>query len=182
MLLVEVEHEWTRPTSADDRHAGETSYRNTFRAVDGQRTYRPPLVTPRPRIDGVVTATVEPLQPPAGSPTAKDATIDTNGDYTIRFHFDPAPMFPAPGSRVRSSLPVRMMQALAGPNYGIHFPLRGGIEVFVLFIDGDPDRPVIAAAVPNAITTSPSTQSNSLQSVMRTQSGITLTFKDDGGS
>jgi type VI secretion system secreted protein VgrG len=52
----------------------------------------------------------------------------------------------------------------------------------VLFIDGDPDRPVIAAAVPNAITTSPSTQSNSLQSVMRTQSGITLTFKDDGGS
>ena len=59
-----------------------------------------------------------------------------------------------------------MMQSLAGPDYGIHFPLRGGIEVFVLFIDGDPDRPIIAAAVPNPITVSPSTQVNSLQSIM----------------
>jgi len=182
MLLVEVEHELTQPAAADERGAADTGYRNTFRAVDGQQTYRPPLVTPRPRIDGVLTATVEPLQPPAGSPTAKNATIDANGDYTIRFHFDPAPTFPAPGSRVRSSLPVRMMQALAGPDYGIHFPLRGGVEVFVLFIDGDPDRPVIAAAAPNAVTASPSTQANSLQSVMRTRSGIALTFKDDSGT
>ena len=182
LLLVEVEHELTQPTSLDDHKGEQTGYRNTFRAVDGQQTYRPPLVTPRPRIDGVLTATVEPLQPPGGSPTAKNATIDANGDYTIRFHFDPAPPFPAPGSRIQSSLPVRMMQALAGPDYGIHFPLRGGIEVFVLFVDGDPDRPIIAAAVPNAITTSPSTQANALQSVMRTRSGIALTFKDDGGT
>jgi type VI secretion system secreted protein VgrG len=181
MLLVEVEHELVQPTTDEERRAEKTGYKNTFRAVDGQQTYRPPLVTPRPRIDGVLTATVEPLQPPTGSPTAKNATIDANGDYTIRFHFDPAPPFPLPGSRARSSLPVRMMQALAGPDYGIHFPLRGGIEVFVLFVDGDPDRPIIAAAVPNAITTSPSTQANSLQSVMRTRSGIALTFKDDGG-
>ena len=73
------------------------------------------------------------------------------------------------------------MQALAGPDYGIHFPLRGGIEVFVLFIDGDPDRPIIAAAVPNPVTVSPSTQANALESVMRTRSGITVTFKDTGG-
>ncbi|MGD0526016.1 MAG: type VI secretion system tip protein TssI/VgrG [Polyangiaceae bacterium] len=182
LLLVEVEHDFVQSTSAADRNTIETTYRNEFRAVDGQRAYRPPLVTPRPRIDGVLTATVEPLQPPGGNPTTVVPTIDAAGDYTIRFHFDPAPKYPAPGSRVRSSLPVRRMQALAGPNYGIHFPLRGGIEVFVVFIGGDPDRPIIAGAVPNAITTSPSTQTNALQSVMRTQSGITMTFKDDGSS
>ncbi|HEY1696507.1 MAG TPA: type VI secretion system tip protein TssI/VgrG [Polyangiaceae bacterium] len=184
LLLVEVEHELVMATAVDQtiHTAGAApaalEYNNRFRAVDATQNYRPPLVTPKPKVAGVLTATVEPLQPIAG---AKDAQIDQNGDYTIRFHFDPAPMYPAPGSRARSSLPVRMMQALAGPDYGIHFPLRGGVEVFILFVEGDPDRPIIAAAAPNPITMSPSTQINAIQSVMRTRSGIAVTFNDNSG-
>jgi type VI secretion system secreted protein VgrG len=75
-----------------------------------------------------------------------------------------------------------MMQALAGADYGVHFPLRGGVEVFILFVEGDPDRPVIAAAVPNPLTMSPSTGPNSLQSVIRTRSGPQIIFKDTTGN
>ena len=57
-LLVEVEHHLVQTvmsTATGDEHA----YRVTFRAVDAVIPYRPPRVTPKPRIHGFVTATVE---------------------------------------------------------------------------------------------------------------------------
>ncbi len=47
-----------------------------------------------------------------------------------------------------------MMQPYGGKREGMHFPLRKGTEVLLAFIDGDPDRPVIAGAVPNPETPS----------------------------
>jgi type VI secretion system secreted protein VgrG len=179
LLIVEVEHDLTQHTATDhgDRNL-KPEYRNTFRAVNGHANYRPPLVTPKPKIAGVLTATVEPLQALEDGVTTRTPTIDNNGEYTIRFHFDPAPVYPAPGSRAKSSLPVRMMQTLAGPDYGFHFPIRGGVEVFVLFIEGDPDRPLIAAAVHNAAVPNHIRGGNSLHSKIQTQSGLCVTMKD----
>jgi type VI secretion system secreted protein VgrG len=177
VMLVEVEHHLTQSTVTEvSSQPAKGDYYNTFRAVDNSATYRPPRITPRPHIDGVLQATVEPIAPMTNGPTTVDPRIDQNGEYTIRLHFDPAP----PGSRSRSSLPVRMMQSLAGPNYGIHFPLRGGVEVFVLFVDGDPDRPLIAAAVHNGIVPHTVTSGNNLSSKIQTQSGICVTMKDTG--
>ena len=62
-------------------------------------------------------------------------------------------------------------EASAGAGYGMHFPLRPGVEVLVAFIGGDPDRPIIVGAAPNAITPSPVTQSNSTKNRIRTASG-----------
>ena len=91
----------------------------------------------------------------------------------MRFLFDTA----GPGER-KASCPVRMMQPLAGPNYGVHFPLKPGTEVTLAFLDGNPDRPVITGAVPNPITPTPVSSPVSTKSRIKTRSGIVIEFED----
>jgi type VI secretion system secreted protein VgrG len=169
LLLVEVQHRLVQPTTI---HAGEDGdgYVNSFEAIDAALTYRPPRITPRPRIHGLITGVVE-QEPEA--PPGDYAKIDEQGRYTVKFLFDTAP----PGQR-KASRPVRMLQPHAGPDYGMHFPLKPGIEVLLGFIDGDPDRPLIVGAVPNPETPSPVTRTNSLANRIKTASGIELEMKD----
>lgn len=168
VLLVEVEHEATFATRA---HGGDAAghYHNTFRAVSSALTYRPPRVTPRPRIMGVVNGIIE---QPEGVST-RYARIDKHGRYRVRFLFDTA----APGER-KASRPVRMAQPSAGAGSGMHFPLRPGTEVLLAFVDGDPDRPIILSAIPNATTPSPVTATSSLKNRIKTASGVVLEIKD----
>jgi type VI secretion system secreted protein VgrG len=170
LLIVEVEH---RATLAVGTHGGDggEGYANTFKAVDASRTYRPPRVTPRPRIHGVITAITEPA--PTGA-SGKHAQIDEHGRYTVKFFFDGA----AGEGRQRSSAPVRMAQPHAGDGYGMHFPLKPGVEVTVTFVDGDPDRPIISGAVPNPVTRSPVTAREATVNRLRTQPGAMIEFKD----
>jgi type VI secretion system secreted protein VgrG len=101
------------------------------------------------------------------------AQLDDQGRYTVQFLFDRAD----PARRV-SSARVRMMQAHAGPNYGIHFPLKPDVEVLVAFVEGDPDRPVIAGCVPNTLTPSPVTNKNPRMHRIETLTGLYIRMKD----
>ena len=139
--------------------------------MDASRAYRPPRVTPRPRIHGVITGITEPA--PAGT-SGRHAQIDEQGRYTVKFFFDGA----AGEGRQRSSAPVRMAQPHAGDGYGMHFPLKPSVEVTVTFVDGDPDRPIISGAVPNPVTTSPVTRREATLNRLKTQSGAMIEFKD----
>jgi type VI secretion system secreted protein VgrG len=56
--------------------------------------------------------------------------------------------------------------------------VHAGTEVLLVHVDGDPDRPIIVASVPNAMTPSPVTQSNATQSMIATRTGILVTFDD----
>jgi type VI secretion system secreted protein VgrG len=168
LLVVWVEHRLVQPTFAHGRAEG-ASYQNRFRAVPVSRTYRPTHRTRWPTIAGFVHAVTDP-QPPGAS--GRVAQLDSEGRYTVRFLFDRA------GGRQRSSARLRMMQPHAGPGYGMHFPLKPGIEVLVAFIEGDPDSPVIAGSVPHPLTVSPVTQSNALMNRIQTESGIHITMKD----
>lgn len=170
LLIVEVEH---RVSQAVGMHGGggDDGYANVFKAVDASRTYRPPRVTPRPRIHGVLTAITEPA--PKGS-SGQIAQLDEQGRYTVRFFFDAA----AGDGRQRSSAPVRMAQPHAGDGYGMHFPLKPSVEVTVSFVDGDPDRPIISGAVPNPVTSSPVTRREAVMNRIKTQSGALIEFKD----
>jgi len=171
LLITEVEHAHAQATMTHGGVGADHGYRNTFRAVDGGKPYRPPRLTPKPRIHGVLTGVVEAK---AGGDIGAYADIDEDGNYTVRFHFDASP----PHDRPRASHPIRMSQALAGPGYGVHFPLRTGVEVLVTFVDGDPDRPIIQGAMPHPVSPSPVTRANSLQSRIQTQSGIAIVMKD----
>jgi type VI secretion system secreted protein VgrG len=104
--------------------------------------YRPARTTPRPRIHGIVTGTVQPFPGTAG----RLQNLDHEGRYVVRFHFDQG---------TRRMPRIRMSQPHAGTDYGMHFPLHPGVEVAVAFLDGDPDRPVIVGALPNPLTSSP---------------------------
>ncbi|MGK3988438.1 type VI secretion system tip protein TssI/VgrG [Sorangium sp. So ce136] len=168
MLLVEVEHRVTQ--AAGGRGAEEPQrYANAFRAIPGQNTYRPPRVTPAPRISGVVTGIVDAGSGGGGS----TAEIDDQGRYMVRFLFDTGPAGGAP------SRPVRMLQNHAGANYGTHFPLKPGTEVLIAFVNGDPDRPVIVGAAPNPLTPSPVNSANRTTHRIKTQGGIIFDLVDD---
>jgi type VI secretion system secreted protein VgrG len=169
LLLVEVEHLVTPAVGGSSGSEQHRNYVNTFRATPGQQTYRPPRVTPKPRIGGLVTGIVD--AGPGGS--GKSAQIDDQGRYMVRILFDTG----AAGGV--SSRPVRMIQNHAGANYGTHFPLKPGIEVLIAFVNGDPDRPVIVGAVPNPLTPSPVAASNRSTHRIKTQEGILFDLVDE---
>jgi type VI secretion system secreted protein VgrG len=170
LLVVEVEHRLVQVVGTFGGKQVE-HYKNTFRAVDASTRYRPPRTTPRPKIHGVVTALVEPK---ADGTLGSVADIDDWGRYTIRFYFDTSPL----GERQKSSHAVRMIQQHAGPNYGTHLPLKAGIEVLVVFVDGDPDRPLVVGAVHNPVTPNPVVSSDPHKHRVKTASGILIEMRD----
>lgn len=166
LFVFEVTHEAKLPVPGDD--GGEGHYANTFRAVPQGFPYRPPRVTPRPRIEGVVTGIIQPG--PEGE-TGGVARIDGEGRYTVRLHFDMA----QPGAQADSH-PIRMAQPFAGPSYGMHFPLRRGTEVLVAFVNGDPDRPVIVGALYNATSPNPVVAQSAHKHQIHSPTGVVFEF------
>src|SRR6185503_13525189 len=77
---------------------------------------------------------------------------------------------------------VRMAQPYAGSNHGLHFPLHKGTEVILTHIDGDPDRPIIAGAVPNAETQAIVRDENQTTAGFRTAGGNEMYMEDSAGS
>lgn len=174
MLIVEIHHKHSQATATGGATGQEKTYNNEFKAIDSALTYRPPRDTPIPRIYGVITGLVE--TDSQGS-VGKYAQIDEEGRYVVKFLFDTAP----PGER-KASRPVRRIQPTAGPHYGMHFPLRPGIEVLITFIDGDPDRPLIVGAVPNPVTPTPVDAGVSTKNRIRTESGVLFEIEDGAGA
>lgn len=168
MLVVVVEHHAVQ--AQFQAEAEPSKYTNSFTAVSTKQTYRPPRRTPRPRVPGVVTGVVDSGNTPGSDELAR---IDDQGRYYVRLLFDTA----GSGER-KASHPIRMAQPHAGPGYGQHFPLRPGVEVIVVFVEGDPDRPVISGAVPNPLNPSPVVAVDSTVNRIRTQSGIVIEMHD----
>lgn len=161
LLVVEVTHAANFTTSV----GGTPLYENTFKAVSTAVHYRPPRVTPRPRIAGLVTGTIA-----LGASTAAGgpAQLDADGRYTVQLHFDTVTHV----GEEKASHPVRMAQPFAGTSHGFHFPLRPGAEVILAFMDGDPDRPIIVGSVPNTVAPSATTSANSNKNRVVTTAGV----------
>jgi hypothetical protein len=81
----------------------------------------------------------------------------------------------------KASAWIRMAQPYVGKGYGQHFPLTPGAEVMLTFLDGNPDRPVISGALPNAETGNIVNSSSSALSGLGTKGGSSLMFGEDGG-
>lgn len=169
LLVVEVEHAVTQGIGLHgDKDVRR--YENRFVAIAGDRTYRPPRRTPRPRVHGFLSGIIVDAM---GNEAGQSPSIDEHGRYLVRLLFDAA----GAGER-RASHPIRMAQPLAGAGYGMHFPLRPGTEVAIGFAGGDPDRPLILGSIPNHVTPSPVVRDNALYSTIRTATGITIQMKD----
>ena len=168
LLLTAVEHRATIPLRSEggaSEGAPRASYRNHFEAVDTQHTFRPRRVTPRPRMPSFVTGVV---QVGVGGAAGGAAVLDSDGRYTVQVHFETA----IGETRPKASHPMRMMQPFGGTGHGMHFPLRPGTEVVIGFANGDPDRPLIVGAVPNALTLSPVTGADPTRNRITTRMGV----------
>jgi type VI secretion system secreted protein VgrG len=168
-LVLEVGHELEQDFHGSGAGASENvAYSNRLVAIGALTPYRPERTTPRPRIDGCTYATID------GPDLGAAAPIDDQGRYKVVLPFDTSQ-----AGTGRATRWIRMAQPLSGASYGMHFPLRVGAEVMLTYVHGDPDRPLIAGALPNALTPSPVVQKNATQSVIQTVSGIRMELEDN---
>jgi type VI secretion system secreted protein VgrG len=145
-------------------------YINAFEVMPAQSTYRPPLVTPWPRVDGVQSATVV-------GPSGEEIYTEKYGRVKVQFHWD------REGKKdEKSSCWVRVAQGWAGEKWGAVCLPRIGQEVLIEFVNGDPDRPIVVGRVYNADQMPPyELPSNKTQSGLKTRSsaeGDAKTFNE----
>jgi type VI secretion system VgrG family protein len=167
LLLTKVAYRFRSGTEVGGIDSG---WENQFVAIPAKTPFRPPRITPWPRVAGLMNAIVD------GAIKGDYAELDEAGRYHLRMAYDRSDR-----TDLGATHPVRMMQPHSGANYGMHFPLRPGADVLVGFVNGDPDRPVIVGASPNPMTTSPVQQQNQTQNVLRTGSNNEMVIEDQHG-
>lgn len=167
LLVTEVEHRGVGTGvllsgMSQDQAQSEMApgYSNHFVSIPAEVQFRPERKTPKPRFNGTMNAVID----AAGD--GSTAELDDQGRYKVILPLDLSGRKTGKASRW-----IRMAQPYSGSDYGSHFPLHKGSEVLLTFIDGDLDRPVISAAVPNPHTKSPVTSANQTQSIIRDNFG-----------
>ena len=149
----------------------ELFYRNTFQCIPAATQFRPPRTTPKPRMAGALTARID----AAGS--GKYAELDEYGRYKVVLPFDLSGRHDG-----KASCWLRMIQPYSGPDHGLHFPLHKGCEVMLHFIDGDPNRPIIAGAAPNPENPSQVNDASESTCKLTTAGGNKMHIEDQEGS
>ena len=112
-------------------------YRAQYQLLDSHTQFRPQRRTSKPRMGGPQTAVVV-------GPTGEEMWTDKFGRVMVQFDWDRL------GERnEKSSCWMRVAEMWAGPGWGGMQLPRIGQEVLVRFLDGDPDRPIIAGRLYN---------------------------------
>jgi type VI secretion system secreted protein VgrG len=172
-IILEIVH-MARDRSYET-NAGDPEYNNAFTAIPSRVPATPHRTTARPRIDGTQIAIV-------AGPEGEEIHPDEYGRIKLWFPWDRKAK--KDGS---DTCWVRVTQNWAGAGWGGQIIPRIGMEVMVMYLDGDPDRPVVTGVVPNPKQKVPyKLPENKTKSVFRTQShkkyGYNeITFEDETG-
>ncbi|GAB5378502.1 MAG: hypothetical protein AcusKO_49640 [Acuticoccus sp.] len=113
---------------------GGEPYGGAYVLQPSDRPFRAPALTPRPRITGPQTAKV------VGA-DGEEIDVDEMGRILVQFHWD---------RRQDKSRRVRVAQTWAGNNWGAIYTPRIGQEVIIVYLEGDPDQPMVVGTVYNA--------------------------------
>lgn len=134
-LVLSTRHDATQPQALLEeeglKQEPTVTYHLTLTAHPLGMPYRPPRVTPRPRIPGIQPAMVV-------GPAGEEIYVDSYGRVKVQFKWDRYGQ-----SNDQSSCWIRVNQPWGGTSFGVIFIPRIGQEVLVQFVEGDPDRPVI---------------------------------------
>ena len=171
-LLTSVQHTGAQPDTAEASVADEAlpNYSNVFSCLPASAPYRPPRVTPEPKLPGVMTAKVE-------SGGGEYAYIDEEGRYRVKMPFDLADAEAGGASK-----PIRLAQPYTGAGYGMHFPVHADAEMVFACVDGNVDRPLGLSTVPNPAQGSPVTSANKTRNSIITASNNRIEIEDEVGS
>jgi type VI secretion system secreted protein VgrG len=173
-LTIKLEHEGSQTAfllSGIQKGLAEVEeqsyYVNRLVAIPSDVQFRPQRKSEKPRFYGTINARIDAME------SGKYAELDEIGRYKVILPFD---LSGRKGGKASAWL--RMAQPYGGTNHGMHFPLHRGTEVLLTFIDGDPDRPIIAGAVPNPETPSLVTSSDQTMSKITTSGGNKIHIED----
>ncbi|MBQ1539941.1 MAG: type VI secretion system tip protein VgrG [Desulfovibrio sp.] len=173
-LVTEVRHEGSQEAWLSQavgvvlqNPEDQVYYRNQFACIPDDMPFRPQRTAVRAKASGMLTAFID------GSSDSAVAEINAKGCYKVIF---PQDLSSRPNGK--SSCWMRRMQPHVGLGHGTAFPLTPGVEVLVAFIDGNPDRPVIAGAVANAVSGAVENQASAQSTSIRTAGGSGLIFND----
>jgi type VI secretion system secreted protein VgrG len=168
-LVVEARHAAAVPNPLAYTPGSDTRmYANTVTCVKFDAAFRPRRATPVPKLGGLFTAQID------AQGDGDRAEIDDSGRYKLRLAYDEAN---APDGKASTS--IRRAQPYAGPaDSGFHFPLLKGTEVVVSYLNGDPDRPIIVGALPNALNPDVVTSDSNVFNRIRSTSGSLFEIND----
>lgn len=154
------------------------SWKNSLAIVPTSKAFRLPPNTPRPVVPGPETAVVV-------GPTGQEIHTDEHGRVKVRFHWDRQHGRGAEDS----SRWIRVAHNWAGAGFGTFFLPRIGMEVVVMFLGGNPDRPLITSCVYNGENRAGvALPDDKTQSLIRTKSSVDsdgfneMRFEDKAGS
>jgi type VI secretion system VgrG family protein len=170
-------HEFLLTSVTHHGRSGADGYSNEFEAIPRELAFRPARVVVRPRVQGVQTGVV------VGS-AADEIHTDPLGRVRVKLHRDRHS-----GADEQASCWMPVAQSWAGNGFGAVVLPRVGMEVVVVFIDGNPDRPIVAGCLYNGSNTPPyPLPAQSTKSTFKTQSSPggdgfnELRFEDAHGS
>jgi type VI secretion system secreted protein VgrG len=133
-MVISAVHSIAAEAYRSGEQDDEEPYNVKFEAIPADTVFQSPQETPRPRAQGLETATVT-------GPAGETIFTDEYGRVKVRFPWDRAD---TPGER--STCWIRVSQT--GGLGNVILP-RVGHEVLVDFLDGDPDRPMVMGRVFN---------------------------------
>lgn len=139
-LITSVMHSGSNNYQAGE---GAATYGCSFTCIRKKIPYRPSFTIVKPTIIGPQTAVVV-------GPKGEEIYTDNLGRVKVQFPWDRLGE-----SNQSSSCWVRVGQPWAGGGFGMVNIPRIGDEVVVIFLDGDPDRPLIISRVYNAANMPP---------------------------
>ncbi|MBK5553553.1 type VI secretion system tip protein VgrG [Pseudomonas sp. TH03] len=165
-LLLSVTHHGKQPQSLEEAITSDVKpqdgftqgYRNHFSAIPWDVHYRPPL---RPRKTQLVSQTAR-----VTGPAGEEIYCDEFGRVKVELPWDRAEL-----NSEKSSCWLRVSSSWAGEGFGAVTIPRVGMEVLVIYLEGDPDQPLITGCVANKVTSVPhSLPENKTKTVLRSHS------------
>ena len=134
-LCIRAHHIYTGETYASGGRAGQKeSFQGRYEFLGEDTQCVPERKTFDTRVQGPQTGIV------VGG-DGDEIDVDEYGRILVQFHWD------MDGAR---SMRCRVAQLWAGAQWGAMFTPRIGMEVVVVFLEGDPDRPLVTGCVYNA--------------------------------
>lgn len=130
-------------------------YAGQYEFIRSDKAYAPPRVTRKALIHGPQTAKV------VGK---NEIDVDQYGRILVRFHWD---------QKQDQSRRCRVAHVWAGSEWGAIYTPRVGMEVVVIFLEGDPDQPLVIGCVYNDKHMPPYSQDGKERSISGVKSNST---------